>query len=75
MFHIIEFNGDRTLDLEVPPRQPLERLFIRKGDRLQAQNKPYVAEAEDGPVEMADLFFTDGTTTRSVRFEQFSFVG
>jgi len=31
-------------------------------------------ETEDGPVEVADLFFADGTTTRRVRFESFSFV-
>jgi hypothetical protein len=31
-------------------------------------------EAEDGPVEVADLFFQDGTTTRGIRFASFSFV-
>jgi hypothetical protein len=75
MYHTIEFTGDRTLDLEVSPRQPLQRLRIHKGDCLQAQIKPYVAEAEDGPVEVADLFFADGTISRSVRFESFVFVG
>lgn len=73
MFHTIKFTGDLTVDLEVTPKHPLERLRIRKGDRLQAQIKPYVIESEDGPVEVADLFFADGTTTRRVRFEAFSF--
>jgi hypothetical protein len=75
MYHTIKFTGDLTVDLEVSPKQHLERLRIRKGDRVQAQIKPYVVETEDGPVEVADLFFEDGTTTRRVRFESFSFAG
>jgi hypothetical protein len=38
------------------------------------QIKPYVMETEDGPIEVADLFFVDGTTARMVPFESFSFV-
>ncbi len=75
MFHTIEFTSDLTVDLEVSPKQPLERLRLFKGDRLQAQIKPYVVETEDGPVEVADLFFADGTTTRMVPFGWFLFVG
>jgi hypothetical protein len=41
---------------------------------FQAQIKPYVVEAENGLVEVADLFFADGTATRRVPFELFSFV-
>lgn len=74
MFHSIKFTGDLTVDLEVSPKQHLERLRIRKGDRLQAQIKPYVVETEDGLVEVADLFLEDGTTTRMVPFACFSFV-
>ncbi len=73
MFHTIKFTGDLTVDLEVSPKQHLERLRIRKGDRLQAQIKPYIVETDDGPVEVADLFFEDGTTTRMVPFRLFSF--
>lgn len=73
MFHTIKFISDRTVDLEVSPKHHLERVRIRKGDRLQAQIKPYVVETEDGPVEVADLFFADGTTTRMVPFSSFSF--
>jgi hypothetical protein len=36
--------------------------------------KPGVLETEDGPVEVADLFFADGTATRQIRFASFSFV-
>lgn len=75
MYHTIEFTGDLNVDLEVSPRRPLERLRIRRGDRLLAQVKPYVVEAPGGPVEVADLFFADGTATRRVRFQSFSFVG
>jgi len=74
MYHTIEFTGALILDLEVAPKQPLERVLIRYGTRLQAQVKPYVVEGVDGPVEVADLFFADGTTTRMVPFESFSFV-
>jgi hypothetical protein len=74
MFHTIKFTGDLTVDLEISPKQPLERVRIRKGDRLRVQIKPYVVETEDGPVEVADLFFGDGTTTRMVPFNSFLFV-
>jgi hypothetical protein len=38
------------------------------------QIKPYVIETEDGLIEVADLYFADGTTTRRVPFEAFTFV-
>ena len=74
MYHTIEFTVESVVDLEISRKQPLERLLIRKGTRLQAQIKPYVTETDEGPVEVADLFFDDGTTTRLVRFENFTFV-
>ena len=75
MYHTLRFTTDLILDLEVSSRQPLERLRIRKGDRLPAQVKPYVVETAEGPVEVADLFFEDGTATRRVPFAYFAFVG
>ncbi len=74
MYHTVEFAAVFTVDLEVSPRHRLERLLIHRGDRLSAQVKPHVVETEEGPVEVADLFFPDGTATRSVRFERFRFV-
>jgi hypothetical protein len=74
MFHNIQFAVEFMVDLEISPSRWLERLRIRPGTRLQAQLKPYVVETEDGPVEVADLFFEDGTTTRKVPFAFFSFV-
>jgi hypothetical protein len=41
---------------------------------MQVQLKPYVVETKDGLVEVADLFFADGTTARGVPFGSFSFV-
>jgi hypothetical protein len=74
MYHTIEFLVAFVADLEVSPKHPLERMLIRRGTRLRAEIKPYVVETEDGPVEVADLFFADGTTTRMVRLGRFSFV-
>ncbi len=75
MYHTIEFGAEFVGDLEVSPKQPLERVRLRKGQRLRAQVRPYVAETAEGPVEVADLFFEDGTATRRVPFAYFAFVG
>jgi hypothetical protein len=74
MYHTIEFIVECTVDLEISPKHWLERARIRKGTRMQVQIKPHILETKDGPVEMADLFFADGTMTRLVPFESFSFV-
>jgi hypothetical protein len=73
MYHTIEFGVELVADLEVSPKDRLECLVVYEGTRLQAQLKPYVVESEDGPVEVADLFFEDGTATRRVPFACFSF--
>ncbi len=74
MYHMIEFAVEFMVDLEVSRNQPLERMLIRRGTRARAQLRPYVIETDDGPVEVADLFFEDGTSIRGVHFEWFSFV-
>jgi hypothetical protein len=74
MYHVIEFTEALTLDLEVSSKHPLERIAVERGSRQRAQLRPYIVETEDGPVEVADLFFQDGTATRRVRFASFSFV-
>jgi hypothetical protein len=73
MYHTIEFAGEFMIDVEISRRQPLERVLIQGGSRLRAQVKPYVVETADGPVEVADLFFEDGSSTRMVPFACFSF--
>ena len=74
MYHTLEFLGDLVLELAVSPRQPLERRSVRRGSRLAAQLKPYVVETADGPAEVADLFFEDGTSASGVPFACFTFV-
>jgi hypothetical protein len=74
MYHTIEFVGDFVIDLEVSRRTRLERMRIEKGTRLKVLMKPGVVEGEHGPIEVADLFFEDGTATRSVPFHWFFFV-
>lgn len=74
MYHIIEFSVEFIADLEISPKHWLERMLIRQGDRMIAQIRPHVVETDDGPVEMADLYFADGTATRRVPFERFTFV-
>ena len=39
-----------------------------------ADIKPYVAESDDGPVEVADLSLEDGSIARAVRFAAFRFL-
>lgn len=73
MYHSIIFRVEVPVDLEISPKHRLERLLIHKGTRVRTQLKPYVQETPDGPVEVADLFFEDGTTTRAVPFAHFSF--
>jgi hypothetical protein len=74
VYHTIEFAEALVLDLEISPRHPLEQVAISKGTRLRAQVRPYVLEMAEGPVEVADLFFEEGTATRRIRFAAFAFV-
>lgn len=74
MYHTIEFNRDFVIDLEVSAKKPLERILIRNGIRLSAQLKPYIVETSQGPAEVADLFFSDGSSTRRVPYGCFAFV-
>jgi len=74
MYHTIIFAAARLVDLEVSPKQPLERVLLQAKTRVRVQIKPYVVESDNGPVEVADLFFEDGTATRLVPFACFSFV-
>lgn len=74
MYHTIEFTDNLLIDVETSPKHRLERTVIRKGARLQVQLRPYVIETEEGPVEVADLFFEDGTAARMIPFESFAFV-
>jgi hypothetical protein len=74
VYHMIQFATEFVADLEVSPKHLLERAVLKPGTRLPAQVKPYVVETAEGPVEVADLFFEDGTATRRVPFAYFAFV-
>jgi len=74
VYHTIEFQVEFTVNLEISPKYPLERLRIRRGTRIRTQLKPYVTDTAAGLQEVADLFFENGTATRSVPFAHFSFV-
>ncbi len=73
MYHTIKFAADRPVALERSPQHHLERLLLRAGTPLRVQLRPYVIEEAGGPVEVADLFFEDGTATRAVPFAAFTF--
>jgi hypothetical protein len=74
VYHTIQFAVNFVADLKPSSKQPLERVRICKGERIKAQVRPHVVETKDGPVEVADLFFEDGTATRNVPFAYFAFV-
>jgi hypothetical protein len=74
MYHAIEFCTSFTADLEVSPKQRLEQLRLHAGTKVHANLLPYVVETAQGPIEVADLRFEDGTVARRVRFDQFRFV-
>jgi hypothetical protein len=74
MYHTIEFVAEVNADMEISPKQPMERVRIEKGARRLVQIKPYIMEGNKGPLEVADLFFEDGSATRQVPFAFFRFV-
>ena len=74
MYHTIEFAETRSLGLESTAKNPMERRTFQKGMRLRAQVRAHVKDTKNGPVEMADLFFEDGTAARAVRYAMFSFI-
>jgi hypothetical protein len=74
VYHTIEFAVEFEAALEVSRKLPLERVRIQKGERVDAQLRPHVVETDNGPVEVADLFFADGTVARGVPFGSFTFV-
>jgi hypothetical protein len=74
MRHLIEFCTDFTADLEVSPKQRLERVRIPTGMRAYAAARPSVLETSVGAIEVADLYFDDGTVARLVPYECFRFV-
>lgn len=73
MFHTIVFATDRLVDRERALGQALERVLLRAGTPVRVEIRPYVVEGPGGPMEVADLFFEDGSATRRVPFASFTF--
>jgi hypothetical protein len=74
MFHTIQFVAEFVALPELVPQEQRRRVLMRKGDRLKAQVRPYVVQTNRGLVEVADLFFEDGSMTCRVPYRYFSFV-
>jgi len=74
MYYTIEFAVEGWMDIEISPKHRLERVRVNKGSRVKAHVLTYVVEAANGPVEVSDLFFEDGTVTRQMRCACFKFV-
>jgi hypothetical protein len=73
VYHEIVFASDLSVDLERDGGQPLERVLLTRGARRRARVRPHVVESPTGPVEAADLFFSDGSVVRGVPFAAFAF--
>jgi len=74
MYHTVEFASEIYADLETSPKEPLKRVRIPKGTRVKAEIRPYVVEGKRVPIEVADLFFADGTATRRIPFKYLALV-
>ena len=74
MVHAIEFRWVVLADVDRPEYAYPQRVVIKEGTRMHAHIKPRVAESPDGPVEVADLHFSDGSIARAVRFAAFQFL-
>ena len=74
MYHTVEFVQRVLADVAIPGQSRLEQVNIKKGTRLRAEIRAYVAESDKGPIEMADLFLEDGSAARAVNFSAFRFL-
>jgi len=74
MYHTIKFKVEMMVELGPSSQDSTGLLVFHEGTVRQAQIRPYVIEEEGGPVEVADLYFEDGTAAAGVHYEWFSFV-
>jgi hypothetical protein len=74
MYHKIEFLMPFTADVEISPKDRMERLRIRKGTQVRAELQARVVETAAGLVEAADFYFEDGTVSRLIPYERFRFM-
>jgi hypothetical protein len=74
MYHTIELTVELRAALAGSSAERPEGVYLPAGTRLPAEVRPYVVDTPDGPVEVADLFFADGTAAHGVPFACFSFI-
>ena len=74
MIHAIEFRSELLAEVDRPEYAFVAQVVIQKGTSLHADVRPYVAESDDGPLEVADLYLEDGSIVRAVRFAAFRFL-
>jgi hypothetical protein len=74
MYHTIEFVSDFTIDLDESGTQRVKQMQVRKGTQFQVWLAPYVVDCDQCPVEVADLYTSNGSVLRTVPFGFFSFV-
>ena len=73
MYHLIEFAVDVVIDFEGERGRRRKQTVLPKGHRQRAEARAYVLETKDGPTEVADLLFEDGTSCRAVPYAYFAF--
>lgn len=64
MYHLIEFNKDKVLDISRGKNKQLEKIKVETGERFNVEVKPYIIATKTAmktvlPVEMADLYVDD----------------
>ena len=74
MSHLIEFRTCFLADVEISPKQRLDRVRIRKGMQVNAVTIPNVVETPQGIIETADLLFNDGSIMHTIPYECFCYV-
>jgi hypothetical protein len=74
MVHPIEFTTGCFVCLQPVGRPVLAPVLVLPGTRARAEVLPGVVESADGPVEVADLVFEDGSRAYGLPFACFFFV-
>lgn len=64
MYHLIEFNKDKLLDISRGKNKQLERIKVKTGERFNVEVKPYVNSTKTDLgsvlfVELANLYVDD----------------
>jgi hypothetical protein len=74
MSHQLQFQADCKLNLLLPNSRKLQKVLVEQGNVIEAGVFPYIQEAEEGPVEVADLCLDQIGVLLAVRMACFRFV-